>query len=109
MATAIIEITGRHKGITETMRDYALSKVQRAIDDCVKIENVHIILDIQKYRHIAEIVVQGRDHLRFEVREISDDMCASIDLVADKVEQRLHKLKDKKVEKRLRAGKETLK
>lgn len=105
MAVATIEITGRHVGITDSMRDYALKKVQRATDGFERLENIHVILDVQKYRQIAEVVVQGRDHLRLEVREISEDMYASIDLVADKLEQRLHKVKDKKSEKRIRAGK----
>lgn len=101
---ATVEITGRHVSVTDSMRDYALKKVERAIMEFTRLEKVHVILDVQKYLQIAEIVVQGRDHLRLEVRETSEDMYASIDLVADKLEQRLLKLKDKKTEKRIRNG-----
>ena len=95
-----IEITGRHVSITESMRDYALKKMQNAIGGAPQVENVHIILDVQKYRQIAEIVLQGKNHLRLEAREMSEDMYASIDRVMDKIERQLHKSKDKKIDKR---------
>ena len=104
MAKATVEITGRHVSVSDSMRDYALKKVESAISEFTKLENVHVILDVQKYLQIAEIVVQGRDRLRLEVRDTSEDMYASIDLVTNKLEQRLLKLKDKKTEKRIRTG-----
>lgn len=95
-----IEITGRHVSITESMRDYASKKVQNAVADFAEVENVHVILDVQKYRQIAEVVVQGRQHLRLEAREVSDDMYASIDTLMDKIERQLMKTHQKHVGKR---------
>ena len=97
-----IEITVRHVSVTDSMRDHAMKKIQRTVETFPRLENVHIILDIQKYRQIAEVVVQGLDHQRLEAREESEDMYASIDRVADKIEKRLLKWRDKKVEARQR-------
>ena len=99
-----IEITGRHVSITESMREYALKKTANAVGEFPQVENVHIILDVQKYRQIAEIVVQGKAHLHLEAREVSEDMYASIDKVMDKIERQLHKSWDKKTDKRGRPG-----
>ena len=99
-----IEITGRHISVTDSMRDYAMRKAKNAVGEFPQVENVHIILDVQKYRQIAEIVVQGKAHLRLEARESSEDMYASIDKVMDKIERQLHKSWEKKTDKRHRPG-----
>jgi putative sigma-54 modulation protein len=99
-----IEITGRHVSVTDSMRDYALRKAERAVADYPAIEKVHVILDMQKYRHIAEIIVQGRNHLRVEAREEAEGMYAAIDVVTDKIARQLHRLREKITQRRGRAN-----
>ncbi len=93
----LIEITGRHVAVTDTIKEYARRKVQKAAEDFHDVESVHVILDVQKIRHIAEVVVQGRHHMRLEASEASEDMYASIDLVSDKIAKQLRKNRDKVV------------
>ena len=76
-----IEITGRNVDVTDAIKDYARRKIQKVVDGFSSVENVRVILDIQKIRHIAEVVVQGRQRLRLEASETSEDLYASIDLV----------------------------
>lgn len=93
----LIEITGRHAAATDTVKEYARRKIQKVAEEFHDVESVHVILDVQKIRHMAEVVIQGRHHLRLEAREVSDDMYASIDLVSDKIAKQLRKNHDKVV------------
>ncbi len=88
-------VTGRHVKITDAIRSYAGDKLEHAFTKYDRIENVHIILDIQKYRQIAEVVIQAKNHIRIEAEEDSDDMYASIDTAIARAEKQLHKLRDK--------------
>ena len=97
-----IEVTGRHISITDSMRDYATHKAEKTVAEFRQVEKVHVILDIQKYRQIAEVVIQGQHSFRFEAREESEDMYASIDLVLDKVSHHLQKVHDKVIDKHKR-------
>jgi putative sigma-54 modulation protein len=97
-----IEVTGRHISITDSMRDYATQKAEKTVATFRQIEKVHIILDVQKYRQIAEVVIQGQQSFRFEAQEVSDDMYASIDLVMDIVDRHLQKVHGKVVDKHKR-------
>ncbi len=93
----VIEITGRHVDVTDAIKEYARRKIQKVVEEFPAVESVRVIMDIQKYRHIAEVVVQGRHHLRLEASESSEDMYASIDLVADKMAKQLRRSRDKVV------------
>ncbi len=90
-----IEITGRNVDVTDAIKDYARRKIQKVVDGFSSVENVRVILDIQKIRHIAEVIVQGRQRLRLEASETSEDLYASIDLVSDKIGRQLRKSRDK--------------
>ena len=90
-----ISITGRHVDVTEAMRDYAHSKVEHALSGFPRIESVHVILDVEKYRHHAEVVVQAKNHIRVDAQEVSDDMYVSIDRAVEKAQKQLRRLRDK--------------
>ena len=93
----LIEITGRHVDVTDAIKEYARRKIQKVAEEFPAVESVRVIMDVQKYRHLAEVVVQGRHHLRLEASESSEDMYASIDLVSDKIAKQLRKNRDKVV------------
>lgn len=99
-----ISVTGRHLAITEAMREYTHDRVQRALLDYPRIETVHVILDVEKYRHIAEVVVKAPLHLRAEAREESSDMYASIDAAVEKVAKQLRRHRDKVTDHKAREG-----
>ncbi len=90
-----ISVTGRHMQITDAIRDHALSAVQHGLREFPRILNVHVILDVSKYRHIAEIVVQAPNHIVVEAQHESNDMYVSIDGAVDKAQKQLRKLWDK--------------
>jgi putative sigma-54 modulation protein len=110
-----INVTARHMDTTDAIRDYASEKVESELSVFTRIESVHVILDVEKYRHSAEIVVQARNHIRVDACEVSDDMYVSVDGAVEKAAKQLRKLRDKvqdhksreklaTVEKELRSG-----
>lgn len=90
-----IEITARHMNIGEDTQDYAREKAERLLSDFPRVEHVHVILDHQKHIYVAEVVVQGRNHIRIEAEESSDDVIASLDKAIDRAERQLRKERDK--------------
>lgn len=90
-----INVTGRHIEVTEPMRDHVHRRVGRLLEEHPRIENIHVILDLEKHRHGAEIVLQGAGVGRMEARVESDDMYASIDQAVDKAEKQVRKWLDK--------------
>ena len=90
-----ISVTVRHMESTDAIRDYATEKVERDLSCFTRIESIHVILDVEKYRHSADIVVQAKNHIRVDAREESDDMYVSVDRAVDKAEKQLRKLRDK--------------
>lgn len=83
------------------MRSYAEEKLQKLEKYSRKIVEAHVMLSLERYRNIAEIVlrVNGGD---ITGRAESSDMYASIDTVVDKLERMLNKRKDKVTRRRQR-------
>lgn len=89
-----VEITGRHIDITPAIRDFTeekLEKLARWIDEIVE---THVVLSVEKHRHIAEIVIHGRHHT-FTGTDETGDMYASIGNAVDKIEKQARRQKDK--------------
>ncbi len=91
-----ISVTGRHVEITDAIRDYTYDRIADALQDFHRIESVHVILNLEKYRHEAEIVIQAKNHIRVDAKAESDDMYISIDTAVEKAERQMRKLKDKR-------------
>jgi len=92
-----IEITGRHVEVTDAIKEYARKRVEHHLADFPFVQSVHVILDVEKFRRIAEIVVTGRSHLQTEARDESEDLYASIDRVVDKVVRQLNRFREKRI------------
>ncbi len=90
-----ISVTARHMDITDSIRDYANGKVDEALSDFPRVENIHVVLNVEKYRHIVEVSVRAKNHIHVEAREESDDMYVSIDRAVEKAQKQLRKLRDK--------------
>lgn len=98
-----LEITGRHIEITPALRDFAaekLSKLERLLDGPLE---VHVVLGIEKHRHMAEIQVKSRTAV-FSGAQETGDLYASIGEVADKLERQALKHKEKLRTRKHRRG-----
>ncbi|MFT5122762.1 MAG: putative sigma-54 modulation protein [Candidatus Omnitrophota bacterium] len=90
-----VNITCRHMEVTPALRDHAQQAVENALAEFPRIEHVHLIMDVEKYRHFAEVVVQAKNHIRVEGKEESDDMYFSIESALGKAQKQLRKHRDK--------------
>lgn len=90
-----VQVTGRHVSITEAIKNYAQSRVEHIHLDYPKIIDVQVILDIEKHRHFAEIILHCSNHITIEASHECDDMYAAIDGVTSKVARQMRKFKTK--------------
>jgi putative sigma-54 modulation protein len=90
-----VKVTGRHVSVTEAIKDYATSRVEHLHLDYPRIIEAHVILDVQKHRHFAEIILHCTNHITIEASDETDDMYASIDGATAKIAQQMRKYKTK--------------
>ncbi len=91
-----ITVTCRHMETSAALRDHATSRIEESLGEFPRVEDVHVILDVQrKINHVAEVVVKARNHVHAEATETTSDMYASIDAAVDKVHRQLRKFRDK--------------
>lgn len=90
-----IEVTARHMNATEEIQEYARGKGAMLEDEFPRIEHIHFVLDVEKHRQLATVVVQAKNRIRTEAKESSDSIRTSIDQAVDKIERQLRKLRDK--------------
>jgi putative sigma-54 modulation protein len=75
------------------MKEYCRRRLACLHLDYPKIIEVQIIMDVQKYRHTAEVVLHCSNHITLEASAESDDMYVSVDEVVDKIARQMRKYK----------------
>ncbi|MDA3792307.1 MAG: ribosome-associated translation inhibitor RaiA [Elusimicrobia bacterium] len=85
-----VNITARHLELTSALKEYAEKKLLHARKFAGNIKKGHIILNVEKDRHIAEIVVSVKNH-NITAKAVAGDMYAAIDVVMDKLNKQLKK------------------
>ncbi|MGA3170069.1 MAG: ribosome-associated translation inhibitor RaiA [Chthoniobacteraceae bacterium] len=90
-----IKVTGRHVAVTDAIVDYARKKVEGLHLDYPRIIDAQVILDVEKYRHIAEVVLHCNNHITIDASAETPDLYASIDEVVGKIAQQMRKHKTK--------------
>jgi putative sigma-54 modulation protein len=90
-----IQVTGRHVAVTEPIVEYARKKVESLHLDYPRIIDAQVILDVEKYRHIAEVVLHCCNHITIDASAETSDLYASIDEAVGKIAQQMRKHKTK--------------
>jgi len=82
--------------LTNAIKSYALKKFEKLNDyfDFKESGELHITIDVQKYRHIAEGVLHSKQH-EFTARVETKDMYSSIDMLEAKLLVQVKKHKDR--------------
>lgn len=89
-----INLTGHHVDVTDSLRDYVNGKFEKLERHFDQINNVHVVLTVEKMNQIAESTVHlsGTEvHAKAE----NGDMYASIDALTDKLDRQILKHKGK--------------
>jgi putative sigma-54 modulation protein len=89
-----IDVTGHHIDLTQPLSDYVNSKFERLVRHFDKVTNVHVVLSVEKLRHMAEATISLSGANLFANSE-QDDMYAAIDSLVDKLDRQIKKHKEK--------------
>lgn len=89
-----IYVTARSERITDSMKEYIQDKLNKVEKYSHKSIETHVILDVQKYRYIAEVTIKT-NITTIHSKEEDTDMSAAIDRLVDKVERQMQKSKEK--------------
>lgn len=92
-------VTFKNLDPSDHLKDYVSTKLDRFDKLLDNPAEAHVVLSVEKIRHIAEIRLKG-DRLNIVCREKSSDMYSSIDLALDKLEKQLKKQKAKLKDRR---------
>jgi putative sigma-54 modulation protein len=90
-----VKVTGRHVTITEAIKNYAVGKIEHLHLDYPRIIEAHVILDVEKHRHFAEVILHCSNHITIEASDETDDLYASIDGAAARIARQMRKYKTK--------------
>ncbi|MBU1075931.1 MAG: ribosome-associated translation inhibitor RaiA, partial [Spirochaetes bacterium] len=97
-------ITGKNIKVTKGIRDYVNKKIAKVLEDFEHPVNCEVILDVEKKRHIAEVILSG-DSGRFYLKKSANDLYKSIDLVIQSADISIKKFKDKQKDRKARRDK----
>ena len=92
-----VNVSGHHVEVTDSLRNYVETKVEKLERHFDIVSDVHCILTVEKLRHKAEakVLVNGGTIYADATEE---DMYAAIDGLVDKLERRVRKHKEKLVD-----------
>jgi putative sigma-54 modulation protein len=97
-----VTITARHMEMTDALRNYVETKLEKLDKYLENIIEVHVTLEVQKYRHIAEVMIRANGFI-INGEDETGDMYSSIDNVIDKIERQLVKHKGRVVGRKQRS------
>ncbi len=89
-----INLTGHHVELTDSLRDYVNTKFAKLERHFDHINNVHVVLTVEKINQKAEATVHMSGSEIF-ASSVHDDMYASIDTLVDKLDRQVLKYKGK--------------
>jgi len=102
------EYTGRHLEVTPALRSHVenhFDKLKHLFNG--QAMNAHVIIEVAKGRHRAEIIVNWRDHVLTATSTVSD-MYQALTQTIDKLEKQALRLKKKTIDKHHRAVKTSI-
>ncbi|WJW74860.1 ribosome-associated translation inhibitor RaiA [Thiohalobacter sp. IOR34] len=89
-----IILTGHHVDITDPLRDYVTSKMERLERHFDHVTDTHVVLSVEKNRHTAEATMHISGGNLF-ADNTEEDMYAAIDGLVDKLDRQVKKHKEK--------------
>jgi putative sigma-54 modulation protein len=89
-----LNVTGHHVDVTTSMKGYVEKKLDRIVRHSDHIIDVHCILTVEKLRHKAEATVLLNGATVY-ADAVELNMYAAIDALADKLDRRVKKHKEK--------------
>jgi len=98
-----VAVTFRHMKTHEGVKAYVKEKVEKLRKYIESPREVHVVLAVEKFRHIAEITVVGNGGI-FNSQGRDNDLHAAIDQMVDKMERQVRERREKVRQKRANAS-----
>ena len=95
------EYTGRHIDVTPALRAHVeehFGKIESIFENATT-ARAHVVIDVVKNRHIAEILFHWREHT-LTAKDTNADMYQALTRCIDKIEKQAVRLKKKIIERR---------
>ena len=92
-----LNVSGHHVEVTDALRGYVESKIERLERHFDLVSDVHCILTVEKLRHKAEAKVNVNGGTIY-AETTEEDMYAAIDGLVDKLDRQVRKHKEKLVD-----------
>jgi len=89
-----LTLTGHHMEVSDALKDYVGTKLERIERHFDHVTDVHCVLSVEKLRHRAEATVHVSGGTIF-ADAIEEDMYAAIDGLVDKLDRQVKKHKEK--------------
>jgi len=89
-----LNITGHHVEVTDSLKAYVAEKLERLEKHFDHVNNVHVILSVEKQRQKSEATVNVNGASLF-ADSTEEDMYAAIDSMVDKLDRQIKKHKEK--------------
>ena len=89
-----LNVTGHHVDVTTSLKGYVEKKLDRIVRHSDRVIDVHCILTVEKLRHKAEATV-ALSGATVYADATDPNMYAAIDALADKLDRRVKKHKEK--------------
>lgn len=90
-----ITVKGRHVQVTDEVRAYVESKAGKLPKFYDRVHEIEVILDRASEQFTVEMIVRAGSKHTFVASETGPDTFALVDIVAEKLERQLLKLKEK--------------
>ncbi len=98
-----ISITGNHVDLTDPLREYVNTKMERLERHFDIVQDIHVVLSVEKLRHKAEATLHVNGGNLF-ADSVQEDMYAAIDALTDKLDRQAKKHKEKMTDHRRSEG-----
>lgn len=85
-----INITGRHIEVSHSIKDYIMKKLSKLQKYTNKIIDIKVILDIQGFRHITELILTMKSR-NMVVKEEGESLSEAFDIALDKMQKRVRR------------------
>lgn len=89
-----LNISGHHMNLTDALRDYVHTKMERIERHFDHVIDGNIVLEVEKQRHTAEATLQLRG-TTLHATATKEDMYAAIDNMVDKLDRQTVRHKEK--------------
>ena len=90
-----ILITGRHVGVTESMKDYARAKAEKLGRFFDRATSCRVTMDVNHLEHMVEMMLEVSRGVTLVGKAEAPDMYAACDLAEQKLAQQLRKHKER--------------